>query len=69
MKLLTNYLTLLSFLLLVSLPTSTLAQTTESESEEKPVPDPTEFVSEHTGSFNGERIDYRVTAGEIPRSR
>jgi len=63
-KLLTNYLTLLSFLLLVSLPTSALAQTTESESEEKPVPDPTEFVSEHTGSFNGERIDYRVTAGE-----
>ena len=28
------------------------------------IPEPTTFVSDHSGRFNGQRIDYRVTAGE-----
>ncbi len=32
--------------------------------EKKPIPEPTEFVSEHSGRFNGESIEYTVTAGE-----
>jgi carboxypeptidase C (cathepsin A) len=28
------------------------------------IPEPTKFITEHTGRFNGERIDYTVTAGE-----
>ena len=28
------------------------------------VPDPTSFITQHTGQFNGEQISYTVTAGE-----
>jgi carboxypeptidase C (cathepsin A) len=31
---------------------------------EKEIPEPTAFVTEHSGRFNGDRIDYRVRAGE-----
>ena len=34
------------------------------EAVNKAVPDPTAFVTEHAGRFNGERIRYRVRAGE-----
>ena len=27
------------------------------------IPEPTTFVSDHSGRCNGQRIDYRVTAG------
>jgi len=36
----------------------------KTEKEGKPVPPPTVFVTQHTGRFNGEKIDYTVTAGE-----
>jgi hypothetical protein len=34
------------------------------EGDKKPIPEPTVFVSEHRGRFNGQSIDYTVTAGE-----
>ncbi|MCB1701118.1 MAG: serine carboxypeptidase [Pseudomonadales bacterium] len=34
------------------------------EKQERPVPEPTTFVSQHSGTFNGEKIEYTVTAGE-----
>lgn len=37
---------------------------TETKKDEKPIPRPTAFVSQHSGHFNGEKIDYTVTAGE-----
>lgn len=36
----------------------------EEEIEVIDIPEPTQFVSEHSGRFNGERIDYVATAGE-----
>ena len=36
----------------------------KSEQKEKPVPEPTEFVTQHTAMFNGEKIEYTATAGE-----
>lgn len=32
--------------------------------DKKEIPQPTSFVSQHTGRFNGVKIDYTVTAGE-----
>ena len=37
---------------------------TKAEKDKKPVPEPTAFVSSHSGRFNGEKIEYTVTAGE-----
>lgn len=34
------------------------------EKEVAEIPEPTRFVSEHSGRFNGEHIDYTATAGE-----
>lgn len=34
------------------------------EGDSKPIPEPTRFVSEHSGRFNGQSIKYTVTAGE-----
>jgi len=34
------------------------------EKLDEPVPPPTAFVSQHSGTFNGKKIDYTVTAGE-----
>ena len=48
--------------LLVPLSLNVMAQTTEESTAE--VPEPKQFVSEHSGTFNGERFDYRVNAGE-----
>jgi carboxypeptidase C (cathepsin A) len=36
----------------------------EEEKETAKIPQPRHFVSEHSGQFNGERIDYTATAGE-----
>jgi len=36
----------------------------EEEKETAKIPEPRHFVSEHSGQFNGERIDYTATAGE-----
>ncbi len=43
-----------------------IAETPESESEEAEVAvaDPVMFISEHSGRFGGERVNYRVEAGE-----
>jgi carboxypeptidase C (cathepsin A) len=32
--------------------------------EKEPIPDPASFVTQHSGRFNGERVDYQVSAGE-----
>ena len=37
---------------------------TSTDDDKKPIPAPTEFLSEHSGRFNGQSIDYTVTAGE-----
>jgi carboxypeptidase C (cathepsin A) len=34
------------------------------EKLEKPVPEPTAFVTQHTGTFNGRKLEYTATAGE-----
>ncbi len=34
------------------------------EGDKKPIPEPTSFVSQHRGRFNGQSIEYTVTAGE-----
>ena len=34
------------------------------EGDQKPIPEPTSFVSQHRGRFNGQSIEYTVTAGE-----
>ena len=39
-------------------------ETTTGEGDKKPIPEPTLFVSEHSGRFNGQSIDYTATAGE-----
>ncbi|MDX1294293.1 MAG: peptidase S10, partial [Hyphomonas sp.] len=39
------------------------AETTQ-EKAAKPIPDPVMFVTTHTGTFGGERLTYRVEAGE-----
>ena len=36
----------------------------EVEKEARPVPPPTQFVSEHRARFNDQTIDYTATAGE-----
>lgn len=34
------------------------------EKDEKPIPEPTVFVSQHSALFNGEKVEYTATAGE-----
>jgi len=36
----------------------------ETETKNQPVPEPTIFLSQHSGRFNGERVDYTISAGE-----
>lgn len=36
----------------------------KSEQKEQPVPEPTEFVTQHSAVFNGQKIEYTATAGE-----
>ena len=40
------------------------AETAEDKPAPKPVPDPVMFKSTHTGTFGGQKITYRVEAGE-----
>lgn len=35
-----------------------------SKEEQKPIPKPTSFVSDHSAVFNGKKMEYTVTAGE-----
>ena len=35
-----------------------------SAAEKKAIPEPTSFVTEHRARFNGQSLDYTVTAGE-----
>ncbi len=55
-------------ILMISVLSSGVMLAAEEKSPEdgdkKPIPEPTAFVSEHSGRFNGQSIDYTVTAGE-----
>ena len=50
--------------LLAAFTTTSRADVEESGEQKETVPEPTRFVSEHRGRFNGVNIDYTVTAGE-----
>ena len=39
-------------------------ETSTGEDDKKPIPDATAFVTEHSGRFNGQSVNYTVTAGE-----
>ncbi len=39
-------------------------QNSAEQGHKKPIPEPTVFVSEHSGRFNGQSIEYTVTTGE-----
>ncbi|MEM8984322.1 MAG: serine carboxypeptidase [Pseudomonadota bacterium] len=43
----------------------TSADEKPAEDAAQPIPEPVTFVTEHRGNFNGQRIDYTVTAGEL----
>lgn len=60
-----RYLYRFGFLLCLS-ATFAVAQEADNQTndETKPIPEPVSFVSDHSSRFNGERIDYKVTAGE-----
>ena len=47
-------------------PSLTVAQ---EETEDKPVPDPVRFESDHAGTFNGERVEYRAVVADIQLKR
>ncbi len=51
----------LAFGLLFALSGATAEDT---EKTAKPIPEPTRFITQHSGRFNGETIRYTVTAGE-----
>jgi len=56
-----------AILMISVLSSGVLLAEEESSAEEghkKPIPEPTVFVSEHSGRFNGRSIEYTVTAGE-----
>jgi len=36
----------------------------DTTAEQRPIPEPQRFVTEHSGRFNGVAMRYRVTAGE-----
>jgi carboxypeptidase C (cathepsin A) len=36
----------------------------KSEKKEQPIPEPTEFVTQHSAMFNGKKMEYTATAGE-----
>ncbi|MFK8020430.1 MAG: S10 family peptidase [Pseudomonadales bacterium] len=62
---------LLSLLLALSLSFFSLADAAEPHAgkeeganEEKSIPEPTAFITQHSGVFNGKKINYTVTAGE-----
>jgi carboxypeptidase C (cathepsin A) len=56
-----------AFLIISVLASGVMLAADEKSTEDgdkKPIPQPTLFVSEHSGRFNGQSIDYTVTAGE-----
>lgn len=59
-----KYFSFIAALLFLPFTAAAGAQANNDEQTDTAVPEPTHFVSEHSGSFNGERIDYRVKAGE-----
>ncbi|HET8817403.1 MAG TPA: peptidase S10, partial [Pseudidiomarina sp.] len=68
MKPITSYLVFLALLFSLTQSNSVSAQeadhAAEQEQTEQPVPEPTRFSSQHKGTFNGERLNYTVDAGE-----
>ena len=57
---------IMALLVAVAAPAFAETDTAKTETEEaaKPIPDPVLFTSTHTGTFNGQRVAYRVEAGE-----
>lgn len=57
---------ILAVLVAVACPAFAEPDQTETTQEKaaKPIPDPVMFVTTHTGTFGGERLTYRVEAGE-----
>jgi carboxypeptidase C (cathepsin A) len=55
---------IVSFILLVPGFAATAEDGDDSKKETKPIPEPTSFVSQHKGRFNGQAVGYTVTAGE-----
>lgn len=53
-----------SILTLATLLITNVAISAELPEENVDIPEPTRFVSEHSGRFNGERINYEAIAGE-----
>ena len=53
---------LVPMFLYIALPRLVIAAEEEEVSAE--IPEPTLFVTQHSGRFNGERVDYEATAGE-----
>ena len=56
---------LVGFCVLVfAIPALAVDESPAAEQDSKPVPPPTQFVTEHSGVFNGQKINYSVIAGE-----
>lgn len=53
---------MLSLFVSLVLPVSLFAE--EKTKEPKPIPEPTQFVTEHSGRFNNQTVRYQVIAGE-----
>ncbi len=52
------------FLLLSAMAITSSILADEQEEESIEVPEPTQFITEHSAEFNNQRIDYRAIAGE-----
>lgn len=53
-----------ALIILSAAPGYTAVADTDAPKTVKEVPPPTEFVTEHTGTFNGRKLKYRARAGE-----
>lgn len=53
------------FLLLFGLSQPSAWAEEEPEDSVEPIPEPTSYVTQHRGRFNGQTVDYTVTAGEL----
>ncbi len=51
------------------LPSGVAAQEEPEKQEEKPIPEPVRFESSHSGTFNGESIQYRAVVADVQLKR
>jgi len=54
--------------ILLFLPATAIAQE-EKEAEERPIPERVRFETRHSGTFNGERLEYRAVVADIHLKR